>query len=392
MLGLPSESAPERFPVIRNIKRTFAIAGVIAATSAGLVACGDSSSGGDTSSAEGTAEQPSEVNTEGLSGTAGELVGEGASSQANAMDYFGQRYSEAVDGASLAYTASGSGSGRRNFIAGQTAFAGSDSPLSDDQVEPAKERCEGNDAWHLPMVIGPVAIAYNLEGVDELNLSVDSIAKIFKGEITKWNDEQIAAENEGVELPDTNISVVYRTDESGTSDNFQKFLSAATDGYWDTEGQQFPRAVGEGAEGSGGVSTQTSGIDGGITYVESGYAEQQGLGIANIDFGAGPVELNAESVTKALDGLEFAGAGGEHDMVVDAEALFSQDGEGSYPLILTTYEIVCSAGYDEETKNQVKDFLNVVLQSQDSTLEQLGFIPVTGSHADRLQAAVDAIA
>lgn len=378
--------------MIRNFKRTFAIAGVVAATSAGLVACGDSSDGNGNDTATGTAEAPSEVNTEGLSGASGELVAEGASSQANAMDYFGQRYSEAVDGASLAYTASGSGSGRRNFVAGQVDFAGSDSPLSDDQVEPAKERCEGNDAWHLPMVIGPVAIAYNLEGVDSLNLSVDTVAKIFKGEINKWNDEQIAAENEGVELPDTDISVVYRSDESGTSDNFQKFLTAATDGYWDTEGQQFPREVGEGAEGSGGVATQASGIDGGITYVESGYAQQQGLGIANIDFGSGPVELNAESVTTALDGLEFAGEGGEHDMVVDADALFSQDAEGSYPLILTTYEIVCSAGYDEETKSQVQDFLNVVLQSQDSTLEELGFIPVTGTHAERLQAAVDAIA
>lgn len=374
--------------MIRNFKRSFAIVGMTAAASAALVACGDNATNGD-SAANGTAEQPSEVSQEGLTGTSGELVAEGASSQANAMDYFGQRYSEAVDGASLAYNSSGSGSGRRNFVASQVDFAGSDSPLADDQVDPANQRCGGNDAWHLPMVIGPVAIAYNLEGVEDLNLSVDSVAKIFKGEITNWNDEQIASENEGTELPDQEIGVVYRSDESGTSDNFQKFLGAATDGYWDTEGQQFPRVVGEGAEGSGGVATQASAIPGGITYVESGYADQQGLSIANIDFGSGPVELSAENVTTALDALEFTTEG--HDMVVDADALFSQNQEGSYPLILTTYEIVCSAGYDEDTSNRVKDFLNVVLQSQDSTLEELGFIPVTGAHADRLQEAIDAI-
>ncbi|WIM67305.1 phosphate ABC transporter substrate-binding protein PstS [Corynebacterium breve] len=373
--------------MIRNFKRSFAILGVVAATSATLVACGDSGN------EEGTTTEGGDngaVATDGLSGTAGELVGEGASSQKNAMEFFGQQYSANVDGASLAYTSSGSGSGRKNFIAGQVDFAGSDSPLSDDQVEPAKERCEGNDAWHLPFVIGPVAIAYNLEGVDEINLSVDSVVKIFKGEITNWNDEQIASENEGVELPDQEIGVVYRSDESGTSDNFQKFLAAASEGAWETEGQQFPREVGEGAEGSGGVSTQVSNVPGGITYVEAGYADQQGLGIANIDFGAGPTELSKETVGAALDALEFTSEG--HDMVVDADALFSQNQEGSYPLILTTYEIVCSAGYDEETKNQVKDFLSVALDSQNETLEGLGFIPVEGTHAERLKEAVDAIA
>ena len=367
--------------MIRNFKRTAAILGVVAAGSVTLVACGESETGSsnDTSAAA----------IEGLSGTSGQLVGEGASSQQNAMDYFGQKYQEAVDGATLAYTASGSGSGRTNFVGDQVAFAGSDSPLSEDQVEPAAERCDGNEAWHLPFVIGPVAIAYNLEGVEGLNLSVDTVAKIFKGDITKWNDEAIAAENEGVELPDTDISVVYRSDESGTTDNFQKFLGASAGDIWETEGQVFPSAVGEGANGSNGVASQVSAIDGGITYVESGFATQQGLGVANLDFGAGPVELNTESVGVALDNLEFATEG--NNMVVDTDALFASDSEGSYPLILTTYEIVCSAGYDETTSAMVKDFLKVALESQDEGLEELGYIPVTGAHADRLAEAVEAI-
>ena len=371
--------------MIRNFKRTAAILGVVAAGSAALVACSESEEGSTDTAANGT--PAAEV--EGLSGTAGQLVGEGASSQQNAMDYFNVKYQEAVSGASLAYTASGSGSGRTNFVGGQVAFAGSDSPLSEDQVEPAAERCGGNDAWHLPFVIGPVAVAYNLEGVEELNLSIPTVAKIFKGEITSWNDEAIAAENEGVELPDTNISVVYRSDESGTSDNFQKFLQAAAPEDWETDGQQFPSAVGEGANGSNGVATQVTNIDGGITYVESGFAEQQGLGIANLDFGAGPVELNTDSVGVALDNLEFVNEG--HDMVVDTDALFASNAEGSYPLILTTYEIVCSAGYDETTSAMVKDFLTVALNSQDDGLAELGYIPVNGAHHERLVEAVEAI-
>ncbi|HZK31892.1 MAG TPA: phosphate ABC transporter substrate-binding protein PstS [Corynebacterium sp.] len=347
--------------MIRNFKRSAAVLGVVAAGSFALVACSDSS----------------------------QLVGEGASSQQNAMDYFGQQYSEAVDGASLAYTASGSGSGRTNFIAGQADFAGSDSPLSDEQIGEAAERCEGNEAWHLPLVIGPVAIAYNLDGVDDLNLSIPTVAKIFNGEITNWNDDAIAEENDGVDLPDQNISVVYRSDESGTSDNFQIFLNTATPENWDTTGQQFPSAVGEGANGSNGVSTQVSQIPGGITYVEWGFAEQQELGVANLDFGSGPVELTAENVGVALDALEFETEG--HNMVVSTDALFSQTQAGSYPLILTPYSIVCSAGYDEATSTMVKDFLNVTLDSQDENLEDMGFIPVEGAHADRLRAAADAI-
>ncbi|MGP6174532.1 phosphate ABC transporter substrate-binding protein PstS [Corynebacterium sp. A21] len=365
--------------MIRNFKRTASLLGVVAAGSLALVACSESETG-----SEGT----DAAAIEGLSGTTGQLVSEGASSQQNAMDYFNIKYQEAVSGASLAYNASGSGSGRTNFVAGQVAFAGSDSPLSDDQVEPAAERCEGNEAWHLPLVIGPVAVAYNLEGVDTLNLSTETIAQIFLGEITNWNDEAIAAENEGVELPDQDISVIYRSDESGTSDNFQKFLGANSEA-WTTDGQQFPSAVGAGANGSNGVATETSNVAGAITYVEAGFADQSGLGVANIDFGNGPVELNPESVGVALDNLEFLGEG--HNMVVDSDAMYAIDAAGAYPLVLTTYEIVCSAGYDAETSAMVKDFLTVALESQDDDLAGLGYIPVTGAHHERLVAAVEAI-
>ena len=380
--------------MIRNFKRTASIVGLVAVGSAALVACGDSEGTNDTTDngAEATTDggddsaDGSEGSAEGLTGQSGELVAEGASSQQNAMEIFGTLYSEAVDGASLAYNPSGSGSGRTNFVAGQVDFAGSDSPLADDQVEPAAERCGGNDAWHLPFVIGPVAIAFNVEGVDELNLSIPTLAAIFAGDITNWNDDAIAAENEGTELPDLPINVVYRSDESGTSDNFQMFLAATTD--WEGEGQQFPQDVGEGANGSNGVATQVANIPGGITYVEYGFALQNDLGVAALDFGAGPTELSNETVNTALEGLEFASEG--HDMVVDAEALFAQTDEGSYPLILTTYEIVCSAGYDEETENRLKDFLTVALENQDAIAEY-GFIPVEGGHYDRLSEAVDAI-
>ncbi|WP_454979396.1 phosphate ABC transporter substrate-binding protein PstS [Corynebacterium propinquum] len=382
-MTLTNRTAYSRTAIARNKLRQASAALAAVALSASLIACSEvdeaASTADDAVDSDHTA--------------TGELIGEGASSQQNAMDYFGVQFNSLTD-ATLAYNPTGSGSGQTEFIAGNVDFAGSDSPLKDDQIQAAADRCEGNDAWHLPMVIGPVAIAYNLEGVDgELNLPVDTVAKIFSGEITSWDDPEIAEANPDAELPDTKITVVYRSDESGTSDNFQKFLTAST-GHWDSAGKQFPQKIGEGANGSSGVASQTGSIDGAITYVESGFAEQTGLGIARLDFGSGPVKLSEESVGVALDNLKFTGAEGDeapHDMVVDSDALFASDDEGAYPLILTTYEIVCSDGYDEETETQVKDFLNVMLESQDDELAASGYIPVTGEHLQRLHDAVDAI-
>ncbi|MCT1452250.1 phosphate ABC transporter substrate-binding protein PstS [Corynebacterium sp. p3-SID1145] len=378
--------------MIRNIKRTAAVAGIAALTSVTLVACGDSNdNANDQGNDTNASESQDGGKIEGLSGQTGQLVAEGATSQKNAMEYFGARYSEAVPGANLAYNATGSGSGVKNFIANQATFAGSDSALKEDkgEVEDAKKRCGGNDAWHLPMVIGPVAIAYNLEGVDELNLTIDNVVEIFNGTIKNWNDPKIAENNKDAKLPDQNISVIYRSDESGTSDNFQKFLASASDGKWTGEGKAFPKEVGIGKEGSTSVAEEVNATPGAITYVEAGYARDLDLGVAKLDFGAGPVELSDETVNKALEGVQFKSEG--NDMVVDSKALFASKNEGAYPLILTTYEIVCSKGYDEETKNMVKDFLTVVLDSQDEELADAGFIPVKGEFADKLKTSIDAI-
>ncbi|MBP3089208.1 phosphate ABC transporter substrate-binding protein PstS [Corynebacterium sp. sy017] len=369
------------------------IASIVAASALVLSGCSETGSQSGSSSSEGSSSNGAAI--EGLSNTQGQLVGEGASSQQKAMDYFNVKYQTAVPGASLAYNPTGSGSGQEQFINGQVVFAGSDSALKEEQVAKAKERCGGADVWHLPFVIGPVAIAYNVPGVDDVALTTDALAKIFKGEITKWNDPAIAEANEGAELPDKDIKVVYRSDESGTSDNFQKFLSAAAPGVWTSEGKAFPTEVGSGANGSSGVANEVEATEGAITYVESGFAKEKGLSVAKIDFGAGPVELNAETVGAAIDGLVFKSEG--NDMVVDSAALFSQKEEGRYPLVLTTYEIVCSdysnTDDTEGSGAMVKDFLTVALNSQDSELENQGFIPVApeSAHGKRLAEAVAAI-
>ncbi|MEX3528098.1 phosphate ABC transporter substrate-binding protein PstS [Corynebacterium xerosis] len=363
--------------MLKNTRRRATILGLTAVAGLTLSACSETGSTG-------------ESQVEGLSETTGELQGEGATSQQRAMDLFATLFESNSPGSTLSYNATGSGSGQSQFIANTVAFAGSDSPLKDEQIADAAERCGGNDAWHLPMVIGPVAIAYNLEGVD-VSLTPALTAQIFDGKITKWNDPAIAEVNEGVELPDTDISVVYRSEESGTTDNFMKFLTSAAPEDWEHEASKsFPTANGQGANGSAGVVDQVAQVPGAITYVEAGFAKDKDLGIAKMDFGNGPVELNADTVGTALDQVEFSGEG--NDMVVDSEALFAMDAEGAYPLVLTTYEIVCSAGYDETTRDLVKNFFKIVLEEgQSQELEDLGYIPVQGEFKQKLVDAVDAI-
>ncbi len=368
-----------------NRKRASAAAATLMAGSLILTACSnaDNSSNGSGGSDGSESNYP-------LADVQGSVNGEGASSQQNAMEnVFLPAFSQS--GSTLEYNSTGSGAGQTQFLAGTVDFAGSDSPLDKDQQKDAKKRCEGNPAWHLPMVIGPVAVAYHLEGVDEeLALSTKTVAKIFKGDIKKWNDPAIAKENDGVDLPDKGISVVYRSDESGTSDNFQKFLKASSGGVWKDEGKAFPSATGAGANGSTGVADQVSKTDGAITYVESGFLDgHDTMKAAKLDFGAGPVELNKDTVNSALANAKFSGEG--NDLIVDSEALYGEKSADSYPLVLTTYEIVCSKGYDDQTRDLVKNLMYTILDNQGDDLANSGYIPVEGEFKSKLEKAVEAL-
>ncbi|MBY4573547.1 phosphate ABC transporter substrate-binding protein PstS [Gordonia paraffinivorans] len=321
------------------------------------------------------------------------VSGEGSTAQQKAMEHFSQILSD-EDDIVLDYTGSGSGDGIKKFIAGDVDFAGSDSALKPDEVAEAKARCNGNDPWHLPLVVGPVAIAYHLDGVDKLQLTPGVIAKIFDGKITAWNDPAIAALNPGVALPGDDVVPVYRSDSSGTTDNFQRFLQTSAPADWPYEhSKEFaPRNVGSGASKSTGVADTVKKTPGSISYVEWGFATENDLGIADIDFGAGPVALDTQSAGKALDALTFADPGSK-DLIVDTDALFASKTPGAYPLLLTPYSIVCSAGYDDaETSTTLKDAFTAILDQGQAGLEELGYVPVPEGFKARLQASVDALA
>ncbi|CAM06258.1 phosphate ABC transporter substrate-binding protein (PhoT family) [Saccharopolyspora erythraea NRRL 2338] len=318
---------------------------------------------------------------------------EGSSAQKSAMDVFARDYGLKCADQKLNYTKSGSGKGVAAFTAGQIDFGGSDSPLSDEkgEVAAAAQRCQGNPAWNIPMVFGPIAISYNIPGVNDLALSPDLISKIYQGQIKKWNDPAIAALNPGKQLPDLDIVPFFRSDESGTSDNFQKYLNTATNGAWTGEGKQFRPGpgVGQGRDGSDQVAQSVKATPGGITYVEWSFPKNLGLGIAKIDSGAGPVELNTANVGKAIEGAKIEGQG--NDLKVDLDSIYGNKAAGVYPVVLNTYEIVCSKGYDPETAKAVKAVLTVAANANPQELEKAGYVPLPEAFKTKVLDAVNAI-
>ncbi|OHT81592.1 phosphate ABC transporter substrate-binding protein PstS [Mycobacteroides saopaulense] len=370
----------------KNTGTTIFAAAAAVALSASLAACGtDNTTGGSSSSASGSASASGDC-----AGKA-KLSAEGSSAQKNAFDIFANEYSTACSGKSINYNPTGSGKGRDNFIAGQVDIGGSDSALSEEEAGKAKERCSGNEAWNLPVVFGPIALAYNLPGVDKLVLNADTAAKIFTGAITTWNDPAIAALNPGATLPDTKVTPVYRKDKSGTSENFGKYLTTAAPESW-TKGSSgtWEGGAGESAEKSSGVAEKVKALPGAITYVEKGYADDLKMPYAQIDSGAGAVALAPETAAASVETAKFAGEG--NDLKLDLASIYGTKTAGAYPIVLATYEIVCSKGYkDADVAAAVKSFLTVAVNQGQKGLADVGYAPLPTQFKSRLETAIKAL-
>lgn len=366
----------------RRGRKLYAL-GLSAAALAGLAACGTDDNGARAAGAIGDYG----IDCSGAGAVAG------SSAQKNAMDRFAAAYVEACGdaGARLAYTPSGSGDGRTQFAAGQTDFGGSDSAIIGEQKAQAARRCDGGEVWNLPMVFGPVAIAYNLPGVDGLVLDAPTLARIFSGAVTEWDDPAIAALNPQTDLPAEGINVVYRSDSSGTTDNFQTYLQTASDGAWTAgAGSEFAGGVGNGSKGSAGVTNAVGRTEGAITYVESSYARKSGLQTASIDSGAGPVALTPQTASAAVAQAELARQGGK-DMTLDLTSIYGTEAPGAYPLVLATYEIVCAGGYDARTADAVRTFLTVAAGPGQDGLGEIGYVPLPENIRAELTDAIDSI-
>ncbi|OBJ58179.1 phosphate ABC transporter substrate-binding protein PstS [Mycobacterium sp. 1423905.2] len=320
------------------------------------------------------------------------LKASGSTAQENAMIRFVKAYEQACTGHSVNYTANGSGAGISEFLANQTDFAGSDSPLSKDEYARAQQRC-GSPAWNLPVVFGPIAIAYNVTGVTSLTLDGPTAAKIFNGAITTWNDPAIGALNSGVVLPAEPIRVVFRSDESGTSDNFQRYLDTASGGVWGRgAGKAFNGGVGEGAKGNEGAAGAVGTTEGSVTYVEWSFAQAQHLHMAQIVTSASPepTAINPDSVGRTISAAWFTKEG--NDLAFDTISFYRPNQPGAYPIVLATYEIVCSKYADPQVGAAVRMFLQTALGAGQGGLVDNGYIPIPDEFKGRLSTAVNTVA
>jgi len=318
------------------------------------------------------------------------LSAEGSSAQLSAIESFNQVWGQLCPGKKVSYTASGSASGREQFIAGHVDFAGADSPLVSEQIGPAAKRCNGHPAWDLPLLFAPVALVYNLPGVATVVVNGDALAKLFSGMITSWNDPTLAALNRGVPLPDGRITPIYRTDPSGTTDNLQRYLTVAAPQSWTQGvGTKFQGGAGQGAATSEGVIQAVRATPGAIGYVDKGLADQAGLPYAQIDNGSGAVPLTNDTARNGVNAAKFVASG--NDLVLDLYSVYGVHEPNAYPFVLATYQIVCSGGYDADTAVAIKSFLTVAANDGQSRLSSHGYVPLPDKVKERLVTAINAM-
>ncbi|MFE9686373.1 phosphate ABC transporter substrate-binding protein PstS [Streptomyces sp. NPDC002701] len=341
----------------KNRLRALSLGAVAVSGALALTACGsdDTSNGGSDGSSTAA---NSSIKCDDAKG---QLLANGSSAQKNAIDAWVKQFSTACKDVQINYKSEGSGAGVTAFTQGQVAFAGSDSALKPEEVTASKEICKGGQGIDLPMVGGPIAVGYNIPGVEDLVLDAKTLAEIFDSKITNWNDAAIKKLNPDATLPDLKIQAFHRSDESGTTDNFTKYLIAAAPDQWKYEGGKAWQAKGgQSAAGSSGVAQQVKQTSGAISYMELSYAKD-GITSAKLDTGAAePVEATVENATTAIADAKVVGTGA--DLALELNRATKAD--GAYPITLVTYEIVCDKGNKAETLPATKAFLTYIASEE----------------------------
>jgi len=350
-----------------------------------LSACGSDNATGTSSSAAAT------TGGETMAALSGQLNGAGSSAQESAMGAWRAGFGAANPDVAVTYDPVGSGGGRTQFLDGSITFAGSDAALSADELTQATARCFGSDAMDLPIYVSPIAVVFNLSGVKELNLSPETIASIFDGKITSWDDPAIAADNAGVTLPAATITPVHRSDDSGTTKNFTDYLAKAGNGAWgyDADGV-WPIDGGESAQGTSGVVQAVQAGEGTITYADASKAGD--LGKVSVKVGDAFVAPSEEAAAKTLDVSPRDDSRTANDIVIKVDRTTTE--AGAYPLILVSYLVACQQYDNQSDVDNVKAFLSYVAsaEGQSAAESAAGSAPISDALRADVQTAIDSIA
>jgi len=346
-----------------RIQKT-ATAGVALAAVAVLAACSSSGSGSGSSSSSPKASSSSSAAAAKLSGT---LNASGSTFQTTFQQAAIQAFKAEQPGLTVNYGGGGSGKGRTDLSSGVVNFAGSDSPI------PAKEASnfKGKTILYFPVVIGPIALSYNLSGVSNLKLDGPTIAKIFQGEIKTWSDPAIKALNPSAKLPSTAITVARRSDSSGTTQNFSQFLVDAAPGVWKlgtSSTINWPSGT-RGGSGNGGVDSIVKSTPGAIGYVDFSDAKASNLSMASVKNQSGAFIAPSASAASAA----------ASQATVKSDLTFSAiwaPGASSYPVTYQSWDLVNAAQSSSTTTANLKGYLGYLLGDGQKLLPELNYAPL----------------
>ncbi|WP_370589325.1 phosphate ABC transporter substrate-binding protein PstS [Salinibacterium sp. ZJ70] len=326
------------------------------------------------------------------SGLTGTLVGSGASSQGSAQEAWIAAFQSAHPDVTVEYDPAGSGSGRDTFLAGGAAFAGSDRAFTVDEIEKGTfgSCVAGSGIVEIPAYISPIAVIFNLDGIESLDLDAATLARIFLGEITVWNDPAIASQNPDVALPATPIAAVHRADDSGTTENFTEYLGAAAPDVWTyAPDGVWPLQGGEAASQTSGMIDTVSGGIGTIGYADASRAG--GLGTVAVKVGDEYVPYSTTAAAAVVDASPLEEGRGESDLAIALDR--GTDASGVYPIVLVSYLIGCTEYQDAALGELAKAYFSYVISSEGQAVaaESAGSAPISGQLYQKASAAVKAM-
>jgi phosphate transport system substrate-binding protein len=301
------------------------------------------------------------------------LSGAGATFPAPIYERWFERFPQTTDGAGVdvRYEAVGSGKGIAAFTEERVDFGATDVPLNPEEL--AKAEAAGGQVIHIPTVLGAITVVYNLPGSPRLRMDAELIAGLFLGEITTWQDPRIAALNPTASLPDLPVSVVHRSDSSGTTANFTSFLTDQAPDFARRVGQGkvVEWVTGTGADGNDGVAGAVKQTSGAIGYVELTYALEERLAVADVQNIAGEfVSPTPQTVASAAEDISLASVG---DFAL---SLLHTTGRGAYPISSYTYLIVFAEQDDPEKGRLLADLLAYMTGPGQASAGRLHYTPI----------------
>jgi len=377
----------ERVKLVRSTR--FLAAAAAGALTLGLAACSSSSDADEPSSGTGT----SGSGSTDLADLTASLAGAGSSAQSKAVEAWIAGLAATAPGVSVSYDPTGSGSGREQLAASAVDFAGSDAYLTADEVSATETAC-GSDVLELPLYISPIAVVYNLPslGSEHLRLDAPTLAKIFDGAITTWDDPAITALNPGATLPSIPIVTVHRSDDSGTTENFTDYLSKAGDGAWSHPvSGDWPVDGGQSGAGTQGLVDVVSGAEGAIGYADASRAGD--LGTAALAVGSSFNPPTPEGAAATFDVSPAAATASATQIVVDPDRTTTD--ASAYPLILVSYVMACQEQPDQAKADALKAYLghaaSVEGQKAAADPSVAGSAPISDALRTKVDAAIATI-